>query len=97
MESGRSTDRQHHTSTPHAHVEHRDRGERTRVPLLLVLLQGGVQRVGEFSNDGDRPLVAWEVGLLGAVVDLLVDEQGDDDGEDGRDGGVAEESAGGHG
>ena len=66
------------------HVEDRDGREGARVPLLLVVGQGGVERIGEFANDGDRPLVTRQMGLFTAVDDLLEDQERDDSREDRR-------------
>lgn len=71
----------------HLHVEYRDGGEGTRVPLRFVVLEGGVETVGEFTDDGDGPFGAWEVLLFRTVDCLFEDKQGNDQCEDsGSDG-----------
>lgn len=64
-----------------SHVEHGYSRESSRVPLFLVSFNGGVQTIGEFSNNGDRPFCSWQVLLLCSVDSLFENEEGDDDGE----------------
>lgn len=71
-------------STNYLHVEHGDTRKGSRVPLLLVVGEGGVERVGELSDDRNGPLVTGKVGLLGAVDGLLEEQEGQDDGQDRR-------------
>lgn len=51
--------------------------------MLLIPRQCRTQTIGKFANERDRPFVAWQMCLLGAVDDLLEDKKGDDEGKDG--------------
>ena len=62
------------------HVEDANGTESTRVPLFLVVFEGGVQRICELANDGDSPGSTGEMTLLVAIDSLLEGEEGEDDG-----------------
>lgn len=71
------------------HVEHGNSAQRSRVPLGLVVGQGGVQRVGKLANDGNGPFGTGQVGFLGPVDELLEDKKRENKGKDGGSGSFA--------
>lgn len=75
--------------TKNAHVEHGNSAQRSRVPLGLVVGQGGVQRVGKLANDGNGPFGTGQVCFLGPVDELFEDKKREDKGKDGGSGGFA--------
>ena len=64
------TDKSYTPGVEDSHVKDADSAESSACPLLFVVLQPGVHRVGEFSDDGDGPSCTRQMGLLAAVYDL---------------------------
>jgi hypothetical protein len=52
------------------HVENADSTQRSACPLLLVVIQSGVHRVGKFADDGDCPSRSGQMSLFVSVDDL---------------------------
>jgi hypothetical protein len=63
------------------HIKDADGTEIPETPLLYVTLHGGMEGIGEFTDDGDGPRRTGQMTLFVSVHGLLEDEQGDDDGE----------------
>jgi len=67
------------------HIEDGDCAEFAHRPLFFIALECGIDRVCEFSDDGDRPSCAWQRGLFEAVDSLLKDKECEDDGGGGEE------------
>lgn len=52
------------------HVEDADSTQRSACPLLLVVVQSRVHRVGKFANDRNRPSRAGQMCLFVSVNNL---------------------------